>query len=539
VLGEACQTPGGTGRRLSVAGGWQTRAGGGAATAIRAMSATRAIGAIGSVLLWLGMAAAAPRPLAGQPPPGAPGAYPGITLANIPTPLPPAPSPATIAGGTSPYQGSVPAGEATAEVLQLSLADALERGLRTNLGVVDRDLDSRVALADRQRALSGLLPQLNGNLRHWTGELSLVTFGFTFPGLPQVIGPFSYQDARVTATQQLFNLQLLLDYRSARESARAADLSLADARDLVVVVVGGAYYQVVASAARVDTTQAQLKASQSLEELAGNQVRSGLTAAIDSFRSTVQRQSDQQRVAVAEAALDKDKLTLARLIGLPAGQRFALSTPVPYVPWSGPTEEQALKTAYEARSDLKSAAAALRSAELARQAAEAERLPSVAVSGDYGRVGKNLATTDGTYTLTAGISVPIYEGGRIRSEVTRAEAKLARRRAEYADLKGRVDYEVRSNFLDLRATETSVEVARSNVDLAERTLAQAQDRFANGVTNNVEVVLAEQQLAAAHENYIASLFAHNFTKLALLRAMGQAEQGVRQFLSGQAPGGPR
>ncbi len=152
-------------------------------------------------------------------------------------------------------------------------------------------------------------------------------------------------------------------------------------------------------------------------------------------------------------------------------------------------------------------------------------------------MGKNLGTTDGTYTLLAGVSVPIYEGGRIRSEVMRAEATLARRRAELADLTARVDYEVRSNFLDLRAAETSVEVARSNVDLAEQALTVARDRFASGVTNNVEVVLAEQELAAAHENYIASLFSHNFTKLALLRAMGQVEQGVKQFLSGQAPGG--
>jgi outer membrane protein TolC len=242
-------------------------------------------------------------------------------------------------------------------------------------------------------------------------------------------------------------------------------------------------------------------------------------------------------VAVYEAALDKDKLTLGRLIGLPAGQRFAITTPVPYVPWNGPGEEQALQTAYQTRSDLKSAAVAVRAAELAKTAAAAERLPSLAVSGDYGRVGKTLGATDGTYTLLAGVSVPLYEGGRIGAEVTRAEATLARRRADYADLRGRVDYEVRSNFLDLRAAETSVEVAQKNVDLAEQTLAAAQDRFANGVTNNVEVVLAEQELAAAHENYIASLFAHNFTKLELLRAMGQVEQGVKQFLSGQAPGG--
>lgn len=504
----------------------------------RRISGARAVLAIAVTLAAL-QAATAPRPLAAQRISGPPGGYPGITLTNIQTPLPAAPTPAELAGGASPYQGSVPAGEATSETLQLSLADALERGLRTNLGVIDKNLDSQLAQAERQRQLSNLLPQLTGNVRHQTGELSLVTFGFKIPGIPEVIGPFSYQDARVALTQRLFDLQALYKFRSARESARAADLSVAEARELVVVVVGAAYYQVVASAARVETAHAQLKASQSLEELAQNQVRSGLTPSIDGFRATVQRQTDLQRVAVYEATLEKDKLTLGRLIGLPAGQRIAITTPVPYVPWNGPSEEQALQTAYASRSDLKSAEAAVRAAELAKTAAAAEHLPSLAVSGDYGRVGKNLSTTDGTYTLSAGVSVPIYEGGRIRSEVARADVTLQRRRAEAADLKGRVDYEVRSNFLDLRAAETSVEVARQNVDLAEQTLTVAHDRFANGVTNNVEVVLAEQELAAAHENYIASLFSHNFTKLSLLRAMGQVEQGVKQLLSGKVPGGTR
>jgi outer membrane protein TolC len=477
-------------------------------------------------------ALAAPAPLAAQAPP----IFPGGGLSSIATPLPEAPTVQSLAGPSSPYQGSVPAGEATAEPLQLSLAGALERGLRANLGVVDRGLDVQTAEAESHNMLSRMLPQLNGVVRHQTGELSLVTFGFRIPGIPEIIGPFSYQDARVTATQQ-FNLETFRKFQSARESARAAGLTFADARELVVVAVGAAYYQVVSSAARVETAQAQLKASQSLEELAANQVRSGLTPSIDGFRSTVQRQTDLQRLTVLQAQLEKDKLTLGRLIGLPAAQRIVLTTPVPFVAWNGPTEEQALAVALASRNDLKSAEAALKSAELAREAAGDQRLPSLSLEGDYGRVGKTLGNTDGTFTLMAGVSVPIYEGGRIRSEMTKAEVTLERRRAEYADLKGRVDYEIRSNFLDLRAAETSVDVARKNVDLAEQTLAVAQDRFANGVSNNVEVVLAAQDVAAAHENYIASLFSHNYTKLALLRAMGQVEQGVKQFLAGQAPGG--
>lgn len=477
------------------------------------------------------------RAASAQPPISAAGS-PTLNVNSIATPQPSLPSPPALLGGTSPYQGSVPSGAASGEEMQLSLADALKLGLERNLGVIGKDLDSATARAQSEHALANLLPNLSGSVRQWSGELSLVTFGFKFPGIPEIIGPFSYQDARVTLTQQVFNLQQLRDYRSARESARAADLSLADARELVTVAVGAAYYQVVASAARLETAQAQLKASQSLEDLATNQVKAGLSPAIDLSRATVQRQTDLQRQVVDEAQLAKDKLTLARLIGLPSGQRFALTTPVPFVPWNGPGEEEALKLAYASRNDLRSAEAALRSAELAKDAASAERLPSLAVEGDIGRVGHNLSSTDSTYTLTAGISVPIYEGGRIRADVTKAEATLERRRAELADLRARVDYEVRSNFLDLRAAETSVEVARQNVELAEKTLADARDRFANGVTNNVEVVLADQEVAAAHENYIATLFSHNYAKLAVLRAMGRVEQGVQQFLTGQAaPGG--
>jgi outer membrane protein TolC len=495
-------------------------------------------GARRAAALLLGLAAAgvwglSGRPLAAQAPPGAP----SLNLSNINTPQPALPTPQTLLGGTSPYQGSVPAGAATGEEIRLSLGDALHLGLQRNLGLIDRDLESRTARAQSEHALANLLPNLSGSVRQWSGELSLVTFGFKFPGIPEIIGPFSYQDARVTLNQQVFNLQSLRDYQSARASAHAADLSLADARDLVVVAVGAAYYQVVSSAARLETAQAQLKASQSLEDLATNQVRSGLSPSIDLSRATVQRQTDLQRQVVYEAQLEKDKLALGRLIGLPAGQRVALTTPVPFVPWNGPGQDQAIQLALQSRSDLKSAEAALKSAELAKEAAAAQRLPTLAVEGDYGRIGHNLGATDGTYTLTAGISVPIYEGGRIHSDVTKADVTLERRRAELADLRGRVDYEVRSNFLDLRAAETSVQVAQKNVELAEQTLGQARDRFANGVTNNVEVVLAAQEVAAAHENYIASLFSHNYTKLALLRAMGQVEQGIQQFLSGQNPGG--
>src|SRR5258708_29786322 len=307
MSGSARRGFGGGRREARRVGAWP-----GAALAGEGSAATLRPAFVIAAVVAMSVLAAAGHPCAlhAQRSAGPPGAYPGITLTNIQTPLPAAPTPAELAGGTSPYQGSVPAGEASGGMWQLALADALERGLRTSLGVIDKGLDSQLAQAERQRQLSNLLPQVTGNVRHQTGELSLVTFGFKIPGIPEVIGPFSYQDARLTLTDQLFNLQSLYNFRSARESAHAAELSLADARELVVVVVGAAYYQVVASAARLDTARAQGKSSLALEELARNQVKSGLTPSIDSFRATVQRQTDDQRVPAYQAAFAKDNLTL-------------------------------------------------------------------------------------------------------------------------------------------------------------------------------------------------------------------------------------
>jgi outer membrane protein len=161
-----------------------------------------------------------------------------------------------------------------------------------------------------------------------------------------------------------------------------------------------------------------------------------------------------------------------------------------------------------------------------------ERAPGFSVNGYHGSIGTNLGRSDATYQIAATISLPLFTGGRIRSEIQDAAAQVDRRQSEYADIVGRVDYEVRNAFTDLKAADSAVKVAEKNSQLAQRTLDQARDRFLNGVTNNLEVIQAQQDVAAANENYISSLFAHNLAKLTLLRALGSAQKDVNKYLGG-------
>jgi len=321
-------------------------------------------------------------------------------------------------------------------------------------------------------------------------------------------------------------------YRASKQAAQAQKLQLDDAGNVVALAVGTAYLQVQSSEARVETAKAELDSARELEAQALNRVNSGLAAEIDGFRATVQRQTSEQRLTVAAANLDKDKLTLARLIGLPSGQQFNTISKTAYQSWVGGDLTSSLAQARNDRADIKSAAATANATQLAKRAAQLERAPGISLNGYYGSIGTNLARFDTTYSVAATVSLPIFTGGRIRSDIQDASAQLDRRQSEYADIVGRVDYEVRNAFTDLQAADSAVRVAEKNSQLAQRTLDQARDRFLNGVTNNLEVIEAQQDVAAANENYISSLFAHNMAKLTLLRAMGSAQKDVNKYLGG-------
>ena len=197
-----------------------------------------------------------------------------------------------------------------------------------------------------------------------------------------------------------------------------------------------------------------------------------------------------------------------------------------YQAWTGGDLQAALVQARDGRADVKSSEAAAAASQLNKRGAQLERVPGLSVNGYYGSIGANLAHSDSTYSVIATISLPLFTGGRIRSDIQDASAQLDRRQSEHADLLGRVDYEVRNAFIDLQAADSAVQVAEKNSQLAQRTLEQARDRFLNGVTNNLEVIQAQQDVAAANENYISSLFAHNLAKLTLLRALGSAQKDV-------------
>jgi outer membrane protein TolC len=441
------------------------------------------------------------------------------------------------AGAGGPFFGSVPQGAATGEELPLSFAEAIARGLRYNLGPLLADQGARAARGARLVALSGLLPDIAAKATESSQQVSSAAFGFSglLPGIPTIIGPFGLSDARGYVSQSILDLRAIRSFRAANENIKAADDSGLDARDVVVLAVTNLYLQAVAAASRVDAARAQEATAEAVYKQAVDFKQNGVVPAIDVLRSQVEMQAQQQRLIFFRNEFEKQKLSLARATGLPDGQPLRLTDAVPFAPMPPLALEEALSRALGARRDYQSAQASVRAAELTRQAAQAGRLPSLEFKGDYGTIGPSLANSHDTYTAAVTLNIPIFQGGRVRGEVLEADALLEQRRAQLADLRGRIAFEVRTAFLDLNAAGAQVQVARSADGLAQQQLMQAQDRFASGVTNNLEVIQAQEAVATANENYISSLYAYNMAKTALGRAIGGAEKTIPSLLQGVMP----
>jgi outer membrane protein TolC len=439
-------------------------------------------------------------------------------LAAQTAPIPPSPTPGPPSAAS--FQGSVPKGEATAEPVDLSLDDAMQRGLQANLGIILSGTQTAGARAQRLSQLQTLLPSIDFNAKEAELQTDLPAEGLRIPGFPKIIGPFSYTDVRANMTWSVVNVASLRNYLAARHNFAAAQLSAQDARDLVVLTVGNAYLLVLADETEVSSVEAQVATAKvSLNQAVANH-KAGTAPLLDELRARVDYQSLEQQLIAAQNALEKDKLALARTIGLPLEQSFNLTDKAPYAPFDALDADALIKQAKENRKDLAALVEVTAAAAEKRKAATAARLPTLEADADYGDIGATLGHSHGTVDATGTLSVPVFEEFALRGQTEQAQAELDTARAQLSDKQAQVDADVRDALLDISAAQKQVEVAQSSMDLANEALKEAQQRYANGVSDNLAVSQAQQSVAQADNEYVASLYRHNVAKLSLARALG-------------------
>jgi len=437
---------------------------------------------------------------------------------------------------TNPFSGSVPT-KLVPGSMPLSLQDAINLGLKHNLGLLLSSAETRTARGERWQVLSALLPHVTAAPYLAESKTNIAEAGLSgitslFHISPSV-GPFSYFDARAAVNQTVFDWKSISSARAASVNVKSADYTLLDAHDLVVLAVGYAYFQAVADEARISTDEAQVQTAQALFDQATDQVNAGTAPDIDALRTKVELQTRQQQLIQAKNDFAIQKITVARVVGLAPSQDFELTDKSPYQTMENVPIDEALARAYASRSDYRAAMSDVRAAELSRKAAVAGYFPSLSFGADYGTGGAHPSDSTRVYDVRGTLSIPIFTGNSVHGDIQQADARLEQARERLDNLRAQIEADVRTAVLNLQSSAERVSVARSNIDLADQTLTQSRDRFAAGVTDTVEVVQSQEAVASAHEQYISSLYSYNFAKITLIRAVGAGEQGVKQYFPGK------
>jgi outer membrane protein TolC len=444
---------------------------------------------------------------------------------------------ATGSNGAAPsqqsFQGSVVNGKSTGTTIDLSLDEAIQRGLRQNLGIILQGSSIQAANGQRLQQLQALLPTVNAGGSIEVEQVNLAAYGLKFNGLKPIVGPFQVIDFRAYLTQSLFNVNALENYISSRHNFAAQKLTAEDARDMVVLTVGNAYLVCVADTARIAAVNAELKTSKLTLDQAVAGHDAGTNPRLDVLRAQVDYQTEEQTLISTTNQLAKDKLALARAIGLPLDQAFNLTDTAPYKALDNLDPETAFAAALKARKDLQASGEQVMAAEAGKKAAKADMYPTASASGDYGDIGETVGHSHGTFTATGSVTAPILQIDKNRGEQLVADATLQEAKDRLSDQAQQVNADIRSNILDIQSTAKLVEAAKSNVDLAAEALNEAQQRFHAGVADNLPVSQAQSQFEQANDQYISALYQHNVAKLSLARALGVAETNYKDYLGGK------
>ncbi|HKT46585.1 MAG TPA: TolC family protein [Candidatus Acidoferrales bacterium] len=422
---------------------------------------------------------------------------------------------------------------APAGVMKLTLEDAVKLALKQNTTQRIAVITAAESQQEKNTARAELLPQADLNLQESWQRLNLAAqFGgnvrnvFPIPAgnVPSHVGPFSVFGAGVGFNGPLFDLTLFRRYQQAGANAKASQQDSLATREQVILLVVSQYIGTLRATADVQASQSRVNLAQALYDQAADLQREGVGTGIDTLRANVELQNEKQTLIEAQAQEQRSLYALSRLLNLDPRQELQLSDALSFFDMPQPETEPSIEQALATRPEWKSLESQIQAAEYSKKASSESRLPSVHYSGNWTQLGTEPSSVIPTYTYTGTLSVPLFTGGRIRSEIARANLEIQRTRQQQEDLRNSIALDVKTALINLNSARNEVGVANLGVQLAQQEVEQARDRFKAGVANNIEVIQAQDALARANDNQIAALYRFNQARADYARSIGQMER---------------
>ena len=423
-------------------------------------------------------------------------------------------------------QSALP-GNAPAQVLRLTLDQAVGLALKQNTTAQIAILQAAQSEQDKNISRSDLLPQANANISDEAQKVNLLAqFGgrTPFPGFPKTLGPYQVFSAGPSFGMPVFDLTLWRRYQAAQNTLKSSKANSLSTREQVILLAVSQYIGTLRAMANVDASQSRVNLAQALYDQAADLQKEGVGTGIDTLRANVELQNEKQRLIEAENDRETSLFALSRLLNLDPRQAIELADSLSFFETPQPEVETSIDDALAERQEWKALAAQIKAAEYQKKASQDSRLPSLRFDGDFSYFGSSGNTALPTYTYQASVNMPLFTGGRIHAEIVRADLEIRKLEQQKDDLRNQIALDVKTALLNLQSARSECQVANLGVQLSKEEVDQARDRFKAGVANNIEVIQAQDSLSRANDNQIAALYRFNQARADLARSMGQMEK---------------
>ena len=413
--------------------------------------------------------------------------------------------------------------------ITLSMDEAISRGLQANVNVLMAGAKVEEAGGSRERRLSAYLPHVHIETPVAYQTNNLKAQGISLPNVPAIVGPFTSYDFRVYGDQSILDLQSYHSIKASEKDVSSRKNDYEDVRSRVIQQVAVNFIVAEYAAAKVETAESRVRTSEALEKLAKNQREVGVADGLDVLRAQVQLANDRQNLLFVKNSFQQTLLVLERSIGIDLATQLKLSDKLAFKNLETPQIEQAVKAALESRPDYRSLFSQRESLEEQLKSSSSRYLPKIIVSGNYGGSGQQINDIEPSGVIRANLVMTLFDMDR-KGERLELESRIKVIEQQITDQRLGVEQDIREALLNLDSAEEQVVVAKSGLELAEKELQYASDRFKNGVVNNIEVITAQDALSRALDNNLSALAQHAEAKIALAKALGNTEKVYRLFL---------
>jgi outer membrane protein TolC len=408
--------------------------------------------------------------------------------------------------------------------MKLTLHDAVLLALKQNPQVILAALNTSQTEQERALARSNLLPHGDVRTMETVNRVNLeAAIGFTFPGFAQHVGPYWVSQAGVNFNAPILDLTLWRRYKATHYLVEASKAQELNAREESVMLVVSQYLGGQRAAADVKASESRVQLAQALYDQAADLQKAGVGTGLDTLRSNVALQNEKQRLIFSRTQLETSLFGLVRLLNLDPHQSVELADSVSFFETPAVDTNRTIEQAWQSRPELRQLHSDQQRAELELRAATDQRLPRLTFNGFWAQQGLTPASAIPVYQYQFGIELPVYTGGRIRAEQAHSEISIRQLQQQETDLRNRIALEVKTAAAQLASARNEVDAANLGVELAREQVNQSRDRFQAGVTNNVEVIQAQDELARANDNQIAALYRFNQARADLAHSTGQME----------------